>query len=248
MQLLTAWAPLRANPHSVPPTVMGLSGNWPLGAQPKHSLPSWTKSTAERLQQRAGSAKHFTELMCFLAAIPEQCILNTALLAALTWSYIFWSSFPFSNPLSFLVCPIPPQKDVLGTTHIKTECNCLSQNQVSSDLIINTFITSFLLDPPWRGVLFMTSVPTTHLTALSSACIWAARRASSQYWLSPHAYCLGNCLNCLPWPMCIWTDGKYLHSCQQEPRGATKVHLEWKKRKKKQLRIYSSLLQVKSVS
>lgn len=50
--------------------------------------------------------------------------------------------------------------------------------------------------------------------------------------------------------MCIWTDGKYLHSCQQKPGNATKIYLEWEKKEKKnqQLRIYSSLLQVKSVS
>lgn len=33
--------------------------------------------------------------------------------------------------------------------------------------------------------------------------------------------------------MCIWTDGKYLHSCQQESKDATKIHLELAKKKNK---------------
>lgn len=102
-----------------------------------------------------------------------------------------------------------------------------------SGLIINTFITSFWLDPPWRGVLFMSWVPASHLTALSSASTRAAGRASSQCRFSPHVHYLGNCLNCLPWSMCIWTDGKYLHSCQQKPGNATKIYLEWEKKEKK---------------
>lgn len=183
---------------------MGLSGNWLLRAQPKHSLLSWTKSTAGRLQQGAGcSAKHFKELMYFLTTLPEQRILNTS---ALTWSYSFWSSFPCSNLLSFSLCPIPPQKDMLGTTHIKTNGIKLfkpNPNIFWSDLIINTFITSFQLYPPCRDVLFLSAVPTIHLTALSSAFTWAAGRARSQYWLPPHAHCLGSCLNWLPWSMYI---------------------------------------------
>lgn len=98
IQLLAAWAPLRANPNSGQPTVMGLSGNCLLGAQPKHSLPSRTKSTAGRLQQGVGcSAKHFKELMCFCTALPEQSTSSTALWAALPWSDRFWSSFPCSS-------------------------------------------------------------------------------------------------------------------------------------------------------
>lgn len=137
-------------------------------------------------------------------------------------------------PFLFSLCYISTER-CAGASHIlkQTKCYCLSQSQISSGMIINAFITSFPLEAPRRDVLFTSSVPTTHLNVLSSACSRAARRDGIYYWLPPHAHCLGNCLNCLPWPMCIWTDGKFLHSCQQESRDATKIHLELAKKKKK---------------
>lgn len=69
-------------------------------------------------------------------------------------------------------------------------------------------------------------VPTTHLNVLSTACTRAVWRDRIYYQLPPHSHCLGNSVNCLSWPLCIWTDGKYLSSCQQELREATKIHLE----------------------
>lgn len=68
----------------------------------------------------------------------------------MTLQLLDWSSFP-CNYLLFSLCCTCPER-CAGAPYIlkQGKCYCLSQSQICSDLIINSFISLFLLEAPWR--------------------------------------------------------------------------------------------------